>query len=417
MESLNWLPNRQRGIVPRGRSATALVPSEVLKQVRGFHQQIADLHVTPLKRLRRLAEMLGVGGVWIKDESQRCDLRSFKVLGASYAMYQTMKKRLERSGEDVRLEDLARPYVQGSKGPLTFAAATDGNHGCGVAWMANSLGSWSRIYVPRDTSQQRIDAIEACGGEVTVIDGTYDESVDRVREDADRYGWEVIADTAWAGYQQIPRWVIQGYSTIFSEVQEQLAAMAVTKPSHVIVQAGVGSLAASAISFYRTLLGDEAPRFVIVEPRTAACIFESIRIGDGEPYRFEGDLTTIMAGLSCGRPNPLAWPVLQESADAFVSCSDSVAALGMRMYAVPLLGDPLIISGESGAVSLGVLSLIMQCAELAPLRDMLELDQDSQVLLVNTEGNTDPDSFRQIVWHGEYPSTRHVAVKHSQPRD
>lgn len=417
VETLNWLLNRRvlmnlqvnPGIC--GQMATSLVPRTTPAKARRFHQRVPGLRVSPLKGLTRLAEMLGVGGIWVKDEAERCELASFKVLGASYAIYQCMKARWQRADEDIDVAELTSPAAKEALGSLTFAAATDGNHGRGVAWVADKLGLRSVIYVPRDTSPARIQAIEERGAEVSVIDGTYDEAVERIRADAEANEWQVIADTAWDGYQEIPTWVIHGYTTMFSEVQEQLAGLGLVKPSHVFLQAGVGSFAASAVAFYKGLLGEDSPRFVIVEPSTAACIFESIRIGDGRPYKFDGDLGTIMAGLSCGRPNPVAWPVLRDCARVFIACPDPVAALGMRMYAVPLKGDPLIISGESGAVTLGVLAQIMQRSELAPLRDLLALDQDAQVLLVNTEGNTDPDYFRRVVWQGDHPAGGGISIK------
>ncbi len=409
MERLNWLVNRGVDEERCGNEAVAMVPPDVPAKVRRFHKQIPGFRATPLKSLRRLADMFDVGGIWVKDESQRCELTSFKVLGGSYAIYQLLKRRLGEAGE-LSFAELTSPRVREEVGSLTFAAATDGNHGRGVAWAASKLEQQAVIYVPRGTSPARMGAIRSHGAEVHVVDGTYDDAVEQIQHDAEDRGWVVVSDTAWEGYEDIPRWVMQGYSTMFAEAQEQLVGVGVPQPSHVFLQAGVGSLAASAVAFYRCLLGKHAPQFVVVEPSKAACLFESVRIGEGKPYKFAGALDTIMAGLSCGRPNPLAWRVLRDCAQFFVACPDYVAARGMRMYAVPLEGDPFIVSGESGAVTLGVLSFVMQRPELAPLRERLGLGKESEVLLINSEGNTDPDHFRQVVWEGAHAVPPGVTV-------
>jgi diaminopropionate ammonia-lyase len=400
MESINWILNHRAWACKESPAAQRVVPQGVPSTTRRFHGQIPGYRISPLKGLDRLASMLGLGGLWVKDESQRLALNSFKVLGGSYAIYNILRQRLGLLDAELSLDDLGSPEIRQKLGDMTFAAATDGNHGRGVAWAAQKLGHRCVIYVPRGTAQARISAIESYGARVTVIDGNYDEAVDRIEKDAEKNGWQVISDTAWPGYEDIPIWVMQGYTTLFSEAQEQLAAQGIIRPTHLFLQAGVGALSASGVAYYRNLFAAEAPLFTIVEPTNAACLFESARIGDGKPYQIQGDLNTIMAGLSCGRPNPIAWDVLWGCAHSFVSCPDFVAARGMRIYAVPLSGDPFIVSGESGAVTLGALTLIMQRPELAPLRDRLGLGKDSQVLLINTEGNTDPDDFRKVVWEG-----------------
>ena len=400
MDSINWILNRRAWSCEESASAERVIHDGVATATRRFHSQIAGYRISPLKGLRNLSSMLHLGGIWVKDESQRLDLNSFKVLGGSYAIYNVLRRKLGLADSEGTLDELRSQEVRARLGTMTFAAATDGNHGRGVAWAAQKLGHECVIYVPRGTAEARIAAIEGYGAQVTVIDGNYDEAVEKVWEDAEASGWQVISDTSWQGYEDIPIWVMQGYATLFSEAQEQLAAQGIIRPTHVFLQAGVGALAASGVAFYRSLFGSSAPLVTVVEPTSTACLFESVRIGEGKPYQIEGDLHTIMAGLSCGRPNPIAWDVLWDCAHVFVSCPDFVAARGMRIYAVPLSGDPFIVSGESGAVTLGVLSLVMQRPELAPLRDRLGLDSDSQVLLINSEGNTAPDEFRRVVWEG-----------------
>lgn len=385
-------------------AVAALFPPGTPRLTRSFHQQIPGYRISPLKSLPNLAHMLGLGGIWVKDESSRLALSSFKVLGGSYAIYRTLKQMLGLNEHDeIPFSELTSPEFKQKVGDITFASATDGNHGRGVAWSAKAMGFRAVIYVHKFTSQARIRAIESNGAQVVVVDGTYDDAVRQVNEDAQRNGWVVVSDTSWEGYVDVPRWVMQGYTTMFSEAQEQLAAQGIVKPTHLFMQAGVGALAASGIGFYNALFGADDPYAVVVEPDLAACLYQSIEAADGKPHAFPGDLNTIMAGLACGEPSPLAWDVLRDCVDVFIKCPDYVAAKGMRVYGMPLRGDPLIVSGESGAVTLGALTFIMELPELAELRERLDLNRDSQVLLVNSEGNTDPNHFRRVVWDGADP--------------
>ncbi len=375
----------------------ALFSPEAVRQARAFHRQIEGYRVSPLKSLDNLADMLNLGGIWIKDESVRLSLNSFKVLGGSFAIYRYI---LQQLGEDMPVADILAGRAKDKLGDLVFAAATDGNHGRGIAWSARRLGFKSIIYVHQHTSAARIDAIRRNGADINVVPGTYDDAVRQVIEDASRNGWQVISDTSWEGYEDIPQWVMQGYTTMLAETQAQLAGQGMTKPTHVFVQAGVGALAASVTGFYDQLFGADRPKSIVVEPEKAACLFASAQHTDGEPHHFAGDLDTIMAGLACGDPSPVAWRILRRCTDVFAMCPDYVAAKGMRVYATPLEGDPFIVSGESGAVTLGALMFLMQWDGAQALRERLALDRNAQVLLINTEGNTDPDDFRRVVWEG-----------------
>lgn len=400
---IEWVKNSRARDLQAGSSAAEVIPLDVTRHVRQFHQQIPGYRMSPLKSLPRLAERIGVGGIWVKDESVRLDLRSFKVLGGSYAIYQIVKKKLGITDRELSFAELTGGSLREQLGDIVFAAATDGNHGRGVAWSAAQMGFKSIIYVHKLTSRSRIQAIEGVGAKVVVVDGNYDDAVRQVYQDAQQHGWQVVSDTAWEGYDEIPKWVMQGYTTMLSEAQEQLAGQGLSKPTHVLVQAGVGSLAAATIGFYYNLFGAERPWSVVVEPTKAACLYRSALIGDGKPYNVEGSLDTIMAGLACGEPNPIAWKILYDCADVFAACPDYVAAKGMRVYSVPLRGDPFLISGESGAVTLGALMYIMEYEGARRLREALHLDRDSQVLLINSEGNTSPDDFRSVVWEGSLP--------------
>ncbi|MEA2023817.1 MAG: diaminopropionate ammonia-lyase [Actinomycetota bacterium] len=397
---IEWVEN------PRARTITASAaveenfPRGIFEQTRSFHRQIPGYQISPLRNLSNLASMIGVGGIWVKDESVRLSLNSFKVLGGSFAIYSFIKSLLGLEDKDLSFGQLISNETREKLGDLTFATATDGNHGRGVAWAADKLNCKAVIYVHKDTSQARIDAIAGYGADVRVVDGTYDDAVRQASHDAEENGWQVISDTSWEGYEDVPRWVMQGYTTMMSEAQEQLAGQGMVKPTHVFVQGGVGALAAATVGFYASRFGQDRPTTVVVEPATAECLLESARIGDGEPHAVGGDLQTIMAGLACGEPSPIAWGVLWDCVDAFLACPDYVAAKGMRVYATPLAGDPFIVSGESGAVTLGALMIVSEYAQFAELKEYLDLGPDSQVLLINSEGNTDPDEFRRVVWEG-----------------
>lgn len=402
---IQWLKNQRALENPKSSLAAELFPAGLPQQVRRLHSDIPGYRMSPLKSLPRLARRIGVGGIWVKDESARLSLNSFKVLGGSYAIYKALLKRGGFSDQELSLRDLL--HMEGGwrekLGHPIFATATDGNHGTGVAWAATKMGFPSVIYVHSLTTKDRIRGIERQGGRVVVVDGNYDDAVRQASLDAQKNGWEVISDTSWEGYEDVPKWIMQGYATMFVEAQEQFSAQGIQRPTHLLVQAGVGSLAAAAIGFYSVLFEDNIPLSLVVEPTKAACLYESMRINDGKPHSVTGELDTIMAGLACGDPNPIAWEALYNCADFFAKCPDYVAAKGMRVYSVPLTDDPFIISGESGAVTLGALMYMMEFEGARELRDAMGLDKDSQVLLINTEGNTSPDEFRSVVWEGSIP--------------
>jgi diaminopropionate ammonia-lyase len=397
---IEWTPNPRAKDIASSDAVSTVFPAGVFEDARSFHRQIPGYRPSPLRSLPHLASMLSVGGIWVKDESVRLNLNSFKVLGGSFAIYRFIKSELGLDGEDLTFDELVSETTKAKLGNITFATATDGNHGRGVAWGASKLNCTAIIYVHKDTSIARIRAIEDYGAEVRVVDGNYDDAVRQASADATANGWQVISDTSWEGYTDIPSWVMQGYTTMLSEAQDQLAGTGIVKPTHVFVQAGVGALAAATTGFYSSRFGADRPTTVVVEPAEAQCLLHSARIGDGQPHDVGGDLQTIMAGLACGEPSPIAWDVLWDTVDAFVACPDYVAAKGMRVYGVPLADDPFIVSGESGAVTLGALMFIADYAEFRELKDYIGLGPDSQILLLNSEGNTDPEYFRRVVWEG-----------------
>ena len=214
----------------------------------------------------------------------------------------------------------------------------------------------------------------------------------------------IVQDTAWDGYEEIPSWIMQGYGTMANEAADQLRQCGVNRPTHVFVQAGVGSLAGAVVGYFTNLFPNDPPKFVVMEARAADCLYQGALAGDGKPRIVTGDLQTIMAGLACGEPNTISWDILRNHVSAFISCPDWASAKGMRMLGVPVKGDPTVISGESGAVGMGCLDAIMCDDTYKELRDALELNRFSQVLMFSTEGNTDPLKFRRVIWDGEYPT-------------
>ena len=373
------------------------------RDARKFHRQIPGYAATPLQALPNLAQLLGLGGIYVKNEAKRLNMNSFKVMGGSYAVYRLIRKLLNREGEDLSFEYLQSKECHDILGNVTFCSATDGNHGRGLAWTCNQLHFPCKIYVHSETSQPRIDAITKFGAEVTVVDGNYDDAVRQAAADAKANGWYVVSDTSWPGYEEIPTWIMQGYNSIMLEAQEQFSGMGLVKPTHVIVQAGVGAMAASVVGFYSSLFPNDPPKFIVVEPDKAACIYESIASDDGECHSVKGDLDTIMAGLACGDPSPVAYDILKNNADIFIQVPDNVAARGMRILGCPLHGDPFIISGESGAVPLGTLFALRTDELNEDLEKALGFDENSQVFMISTEGNTDPIEFRKILWDGKDP--------------
>ena len=374
---------------------------ETARQVRAFHRTIPGYVPTPLVSLERLSKLLGVAGLYVKDESARFDLNAFKVLGGSWAAARYRGQRLGLGEGGLTFSRLAREDWTG----LTLVTATDGNHGRGVAWAAHKLGQKAVVHMPKGSSQARYENIAKEGAQVTIEEVNYDDCVRMAAaEAAETKHGVVVQDTAWEGYEEIPAWIMQGYGTMANEAAEQLRQVGINRPTHVFVQAGVGSLAGAVIGYFTNLFPNDPPTFVVMEARAADCLYQGALAGDGQPRIVEGDLKTIMAGLACGEPNILSWDILRNHVSAFVSCPDWVSARGMRMLGVPVKGDPTVISGESGAVGMGLIAALMETDEYQDLREAIGLDRFSQVLLFSTEGNTDPMKFRKVLWDGEYPT-------------
>jgi len=384
-----------------------IMARERVREARHFHMSFPQYSITPLACLNALAQRLGVGGIYVKDESKRFGLNAFKVLGGSFAMARYIAEEMGKDITEMTYDYLTSEQFRKDFGQATFFTATDGNHGRGVAWAANRLGQKAVVHMPKGSSQARFENIKREGAEVTIEDVNYDECVRMAAAEADATEHGVIVqDTAWEGYEKIPSWIMQGYGTLASEASDQLREVGVNRPTHVFVQAGVGSLAGAIVGYFTNLYPDNPPKFLIAEAESAACLYRGALAGTGQPKIVTGNLETIMAGLACGEPNTIGWDILRNHADAFCACPNWVAAKGIRILATPLpnRGDPTVISGESGAVTMGVLANVMTDNTYEELREKLELNRYSQVLLISTEGNTDPEKFLKIVWDGEYAS-------------
>ena len=370
------------------------------QQARRFHQKIAGYQPTPLYALNELATLFGVNKILVKDESQRFGLNAFKMLGGSYAIAQLLCEKYQLDINALSLDGLKSRI----KEKMTFATTTDGNHGRGVAWAAQQLGQNAVIYMPKGSAQERVDAILRLGAECIVTDMNYDDTVRFTMQTAQKNGWEVVQDTAWDGYTKIPTWIMQGYATLADEAVEQMSAMGIARPTHVFLQGGVGALAGGVLGYLVDVYGAENLRSVIVEPELADCLYRSgVK---GQIVNVGGDMATIMAGLACGEPNPLGWEVLRNCASQFISCQDAVSALGMRVLGNPPGHDPRVISGESGAVGLGVLAAVHYHPQRDALMNKLQQDSHSVVLIISTEGDTDVKHYREIVWEGKHPAAQ-----------
>lgn len=373
--------------------AIELVSPEVQRSVTYFHQSLPGYHPTPLAKLTQLAKHLGISDLWVKSEASRFDLKAFKVLGASYAIGKLLAKDLRLDVDKFTFEQIVSQALKFRN--LTFVTATDGNQGRAVAWTANRLGCKAVIYMPKGSSKIRLEAIQNLGAEASIINGNYDAAVRLAAKQSDEKGWILIQDTSWPGNEEIPLYIMQGYITLLTETFQQLEGK---WPSHIFMQAGVGSLAAALQAFLCSCRDKPMPFFTVVEPTEAACFYKSMIMGDGKPHAVHGDMDTIMAGLACGEPSEIAWDILKENADAFIACSDHVAIKGMRVLGNPLKGDDRVVSGESGAVTTGIVYELLNNSMFNELTEQLGLGADSRVLVISTEGDTDPEHYRKVVW-------------------
>ena len=371
---------------------------KIANQVRNFHSQIEGYQPTPLVSLTQLAQRLGVKAILIKDESHRFGLNAYKALGGSYALGRLLAQHLNMDIADIDLATVASKLDK----PLVFATATAGNHGTGVAWAAQKMGQQAVVYMPKGSSLASVERIQKLGAECMVTEVNYDDTVRLASKTAEENGWILVQDTAWSGYEEIPTWISQGYMTMPDEAIEQAAAMGEEMPTHVMLQAGVGSMAGGVLGYLVDRLGVDSFQTIITEPSAADCLYRSAISSEGKMVSVTGELKTIMAGLACGEPNPVTWPVLRNNSNYFASVDDRISAVGMRVLGNPLSGDTAIISGESGAITSGLLYQLCHDLSCQAWRDELGFDQHSVVMIFNTEGDTNPDRYRDIVWDAKH---------------
>lgn len=394
---IKWVPNN---ITKSDDKQLSNMSLEEMKKASHFHKSFPQYSVTPLTRLSRLANYLGLNRVYVKDESYRFGLNAFKVLGGSYAIARHIAKETNKDVSEVDYNFLTSDQLRNTFGQATFFTATDGNHGRGVAWAANKLGQKCVVRMPKGSTQTRLQNIAKENATVTIEDMNYDDCVRLAAKEAEEAERGIIIqDTAWDGYEEIPTWIMQGYGTLALEADQQMEADG-CRPTHIFIQAGVGSLAGAVVGYFSNRFADNPPIMVVAEAGEADCLYQSAEKADGSRVNVTGDMLTIMAGLACGEANTVSWDILKNHVHTFVSCPDWVSANGTRIYSSPIRGDERVISGESGSVTMGLLHAVMTMPEYKDLKDALKLDENSQVLLVSSEGDTDPERYREITWEG-----------------
>jgi diaminopropionate ammonia-lyase len=372
----------------RNAQSSGLFTADEYQKVVNYFRLPPGLSPTPLRRLTRLAKEFNIEDIWIKDESSRLGVSSFKIVGVRYAMSDLLNRGVLKRGSIV-------------------ACATDGNHGHAVARMARLSGLEAHVFVHAGTAPARIQAIANEGARVVPVDGNYDDSVRFASQEAQRNGWVIVSDTAWSGYDAIPRQIMAGYTVI---MEEAVSDWGERIPDVVIVQAGVGGFLCAVVSWFCHKYGTSRPYLISCESTEAACVLESVRAG--EPVTIPGKLNTMMAGLSAGRISSITFPILASALDACVALEDEWSANAMRLLAHPRSPDPAVVSGESGACGLAALLAILKDEDLAGLRKASGISPASVVMIINTEGATDPLNYSRIVGQGR-PDLRDLGI-HSQ---
>ncbi len=371
--------------------------AQVMSQA-GFEAALAEIASwpgyapAPLLSLDKLARQLGIGKLFYKDERDRFGLGSFKALGGAYAVANVLRHKVKDAHglSQVTSRELLSGAFADVVRAATVTCATDGNHGRSVAWGARLFGCRCVIFVHEHVSQGRRDAIAQYGAEVREVKGNYDDAVRHAAATAAAQGWTVVSDTSYPGYRDIPLDVMHGYGVMAAEIVQQMAGT--DPPTHVLAQAGVGALAAAVCANFWLQWGEHRPQFVVVEPTRADCVYRSLEAG--RPVAVGGSLETVMAGLACGEVSELAWEILRGGANAAVAVDDAYALDAMRLLARPVAGDPPVVAGETGGVGLAAL---LAARDHSDIWRLLGLDDQSRVLLIGSEGDTDPVIYREIV--------------------
>lgn len=384
---------------PRQNTDAGAYAYESTANVRKLHENIPTYKPTALADLKEFASKSGIRAMFVKDESTRFDEQAFKPLGGVYAMFRVICDEL---GLDYRLTTLDQlldePQYKDAISKMTFITTTDGNHGRGVSWASGIFGAKSYVYMPKGTVPVRAENIRRAGNaHVEITDMLYDDCVKYTAKLTRDNGWYLIQDTSWQGYEKIPTWIMLGYTTMAYEALKQMKSQGYDRPTHVFLQAGVGSMAGAVAAVMKATYGDDLPVICSVEPTQVACIYESMKAADGKPHTSTGNNTTIMAGLNCATPCGLAWDYLRDYAEYAFSVSDDITKNGMRLLAHPAGNDPKVVSGESGAVTTGLIDALLNDPTYKDMKEEIGLNEDSVVLVFSTEGNTDPDNYKTII--------------------
>jgi len=345
---------------------------------------------TPMHSLSSLSADIGVDKIWYKDESKRFQLKSFKALGGSFAVARQLQQKVfELTGETPSVQDLLNHKFDSIVSQTVITCATDGNHGRSVSWGCEMFGCVCVIYIHRDVSEGRQQAMEAFGAEVIRITGNYDDSVKLADNEAKEHGRIIVSDTSYDGYMEIPKDVALGYTVLLAESVEQMQGEI---PTHVFIQGGVGGLAGAVCAYFWELWGEQRPRFIVVEPINANCLQASAR--EGKPVVVDGDLETLMAGLACGEVSALAWEILDVGANDFLTINEEAVPLTMQLLADGFGDDAKIEAGESAVAGLSALITARHSLEDS---QALGLDESSKVYILGTEGATDPVLYQQLI--------------------
>ncbi|GGP16698.1 diaminopropionate ammonia-lyase [Oceanobacillus neutriphilus] len=401
-DEIKWVLNKS--FLPKyNEQELSYFEEKTIGKVLNFQRTHPKYTKTPLIKLEHLSEYLDVSEIKVKDESYRFGLNAFKVMGGIYAIGKYLAEKLGKDITNLSFKELQSPEVKEQLGEITFISATDGNHGRGVAWAARELGQNAVIYMPKGSTKARLEAIRNEGAFSEITELNYDETVEMCADLAEKKGWVMVQDTAWEGYEEIPLWIMQGYAALAKEIIEEVEEKKEEPPTHIFLQAGVGSFAAGIVSYFMQHYQNNPPKIIVVEPNLADCYYRSFSNENGEMVSVKGQMNSIMAGLCCGVPNNRAFRLLSQYGFASFSCPDNIAALGMRVLGNPIGNDKKIISGESGAVPLGLLYHLRKFAS-QEISDAIKLDRNSRILVISTEGDTDLESYLDIVWKGLHPN-------------
>lgn len=370
---------------------------DIAENVLKYHSSFPQYKETELVELKCFAEENGIKNVFLKDESTRFDLNAFKVLGGSYAIGRLLADKYGLDTSSFCYDDFMKPDIKCRLSTETFISATDGNHGRGVAATAQMLGCKAHIYMVQGTAEERLNNVLKTGAHGEKLEMNYDDCVRYSSKLAAENGWTLVQDTAFGDYRDVPAYIMQGYLTMGLEAYRQLNGKI---PTHIFLQAGVGSFAAAMTALFSNLYKQNKPKIIVVESEKADCIYRTALADDNKLHIVTGSLDTIMAGLSCGEPSELAWPILRDYADAFISIPDICAEKAMIKLANPSGIDKAVVAGESGAAGFAALLDVLSNPENAGIREDIGLNEDSVVLLFSTEGATDRENYNKIVNSG-----------------